>query len=409
MNRRKLLALTIILLISLGIFLSVWRIAGGGLRPVTAKEGDYLIYVVSPRSQIRQVILYDPAENTHTPILPEWDIRAFSMSPNGRLAFSSLQEGTSAIYVADYPFTNGIPINITGYPRAWSPDGRYLLYSSFQDNETTLSIWDGRSSTQIFHSPAHISEFTWSQDGRLAFTVFYTPDGDSSEIFIWDGTETVNLTQNPTGEDRFPAWSEDGRLAFLSDRAGAYDVFVWDGISTVNGLPDVHSFSNIAPSLTDYSTMPVWSSSGSLTFTGSGPGDGHIHIYEWDGTVATNISQNPDFHSVSQNWRSDGYWSFHTGLGDEQLVYIRDEKNKTRLILEGYGVRWSESGYFIFCHRTVTGARWHFTKWEWPRIIREYSGWTLSLGNGRKITEIAQGYEIEAIWANGERVACSSG
>jgi Tol biopolymer transport system component len=374
MSRKKLLAFPIILFIFLGTLLSLWRIAGSGLQPVTAKEGDYLVYAVSPSlSSNSQFMLYDPAENTHVPILPDWNIRVLSMNANGRLAFSSLQEGISTIYVADYPFTNGIPVNITGYPRAWSPDGRYLLYSSFQDNETTLSIWDGESSTQIFHSPAHISEITWSQDGRLAFTLFDTPDGDESEIYIWDGDETVSLTQNPTGEDRYPVWNEDGHLAFLSERAGVYDIFIWDGTSTINGLPDVHSFSNIAPSLTDYSTMPVWSSSGSLTFTGSGPGDGYIHIYEWDGAVATNISQNRDFHSVGQQWRSDGYWSFSTGLlSGEQLVYIRDEHNKTQLIQEGYGVRWSESGYFIFCQRIVTGTRWSFTDVGLPEIVKEY-------------------------------------
>lgn len=394
------------------------KITGGGLRPVIAKEGDYLVYVVSPRSPNSQFMLYDPAENTHEPFLPDWDIRTLSISANGRFAFSSPHEGTYPIYVLDQPFSNGVPAKITGdtstryYPIAWSPDGHYLAYASFQDNKTTLLIWDGESSVQIFHTSARISthELTWSSDGRLAFTIFDTPDGDSSEIFMWDGNKTVSLTQNPTGEDRFPAWSDDGRLAFLSERAGAYDIFIWDGISTINGLPDVHSFSNVAPSLTDYSTMPVWSSSGSLTFTGSRLGERYIQIYEWDGTVAANISQNPNFHNGGQHWRGDGYWSFHTYLSREQLIYIRGENNKTQLIKEGYGVRWSESGYFIFCQRIVTGTRLSFAGGGLPEIVKEYrADWTLSIGNGSKITEIAQGYEIEAIWANGERVICSSG
>jgi len=362
-------------------------------------------------------MLYDPAKNTHEPILSDWEIRSISLSPNGRLAFSSSREGTRAIYVIDYPITNGIPVKITGdtstgyYPIAWSPDGRYLAYGSFQDNETTLSIWDGESSVQIITTSARISidEFTWSSDGRLAFTIFDTPEGDNSEIFIWDGAKTVSLTQNPTGMDRYPAWSVDGHLAFLSERAGAYDIFIWDGTTTINGLPDVHSFSNIAPSLTDYNTMPVWSSSGSLIFDGSGPGDDHYQIYEWDGKLATNISQNPNFDNSSPHWRSDGYWSFG-GYTDEQLIYIRDENNKTQLIKEGYGARWSESGYFIFCQRPVKESRWYFTEVGLPRIVKEYNrGWTLLLGNGSKITEIVQGDNIEAVWANGERVFCSSG
>jgi hypothetical protein len=52
MSRRKLLAFTIILFVFLGIFLSLRKITGGGLQPVTAKEGDYLVYAVSPPSKI---------------------------------------------------------------------------------------------------------------------------------------------------------------------------------------------------------------------------------------------------------------------------------------------------------------------------------------------------------------------
>jgi hypothetical protein len=47
--------------------------------------------------------------------------------------------------------------------------------------------------------------------------------------------------------------------------------------------------------------------------------------------------------------------------------------------------------------------------WEYPKIIKEYSGWTLSMWNGEKVVEIAQGYEIKAQWQHGAGVFCSSG
>jgi WD40 repeat protein len=359
-------------------------------------------------------MLYDPAENTHAPFLPDWDIRTLSISANGRLAFLSSHDGTPAIYALDYPSTNSIPVKITSdtstghYPVAWSPDGRYLAYGSFQNNETTLSIWDGKGFIQIFTTSARISihEFTWSSDGRLAFTTFDFPNERGSEIFIWDGNKTVSLTQNPYGEDRYPAWSDDGRLAFLSEQADVYDIFIWDGTNTINGLPDVHSFNNIAPSLTRVNSKLGWSNSGSLTFRGIESGSETYQIYEWNGSVAANISQIPGNYAADQRWRNDGYWSFATGLHiGSPRVYIRDGKNKTQLTLKGYGIRWSESGYFIYCQRTIL-SRWELTEIGLPKIVKEYGGWTLSLGNGSKITEIAQAYEIEAIWGNGERVTC---
>jgi dipeptidyl aminopeptidase/acylaminoacyl peptidase len=312
---------------------------------------------------------YDPTKDVSTPILPDWQVNSFfSVSTNNRLAFSSSHDGSNRVYVLDYPFTNTVPINIANessdrYERlTWSPDGNYLAYVSTQANGATLFIWNGESNIPIHHSPESISEITWSQDGRLAFTVFYTfvspYEGDHTEIFIWDGKTTTSLSQNPTGDDRFPIWNKDGQVAFLSERAGDYDIFIWDGISKVNGIADINTFINVAPHLTLYTSFPVWTNSGSLSFGGL-----DSQIYEWDGQDIANISLNPDFHNSGQ----------------------------------------------LFCNRTVSGKSLIFPKWDIPQIVKEYSGWTLSMWNGRKIIDIAQGSEIEAAWPNGKNIFCSSG
>lgn len=421
-KKRTLLAFAIISLFTIsGVLLNAKKAVLNIPQTITPIEGDYLVYVVSKYPEKNHFMFFEPAKNTHVPILSDWNISNAIINGNDRLAFSSSRDGNHEIYVLDYPFANEVPIKITDdtstqhFPTAWSQDGQYLAYGSIQDNGTMLSIWDGKNSFQISDSPESIHDITWGPDGRLAFTIIYTyshsnpAEGDDSEVFIWDGDKTVSLSQNPTGSDRDPAWNEDGKLAFFSERAGNYDIYVWDGVSTINGEPDKSTYTNIAASLTDYYSYPVWSNTGSLTFGAVGTGDTHTQIYEWDGKVAKNISQNADHHNGGQHWRNDGYWSFSTYFSGEDLVYIRDEKNNTQFISEGHGVRWSESGYFIFCHRTITGSYWSFSLREFPQIIKKYSGWTLSLGNGKKIIDIAQGDEIEAVWANGERVFCTSG
>ncbi|WP_420631170.1 hypothetical protein [Candidatus Leptofilum sp.] len=386
------------------------------LNSVTAVEGDYLVYATSNYSGESQLMVFDPAKENHTQILSGWDIRGISMSPNGDLALSISHKNNLEIYIMNSPFPDSIPENIasditTHYRMVWSPDGRFLAYTPLQVGETSLWIWDGVRSYQIAHSPAGIGDISWSPDGKLAFVVFdtssYRDEGDPSEAFIWDGETVVNLSQNPTGEDRFPTWNVDGRLAFISEREEIYDVFIWDGISMMNGVPDVSTFKNIAPYLTDYNSTPAWTNSGSITFSGSDISDnGFVQIYEWDGVNAVNLSQNPNSHNGGQRWRNDGHWSFHTYWSSEQLVYIRDETNETQLTLEGYGARWSESGYFILCQRTLSGTHWRFQEWKIPELIREYEGWTLLMGNGSKIIEVAQGDSIHATWSNGEAASC---
>jgi Tol biopolymer transport system component len=372
--------------------------------PVMAEEqADYLVYVIEGYSGYKkgQLMFYDPAEDIHEPLLPDWDVERIAVGATDRLAFTTVQEEERGIYILDYPFMDVIPVRIAGplsaryFQLAWSQDGRYLAYVSADDEGATLSMWDGTTIRHIYRSPETITDITWGPDGRLAFTVFYTftspYEGDRSEVFVWDEGITTSLSQNPSGNDSSPAWSEDGRLAFLSDWQGSYDIFVWDGVAKVNGVPDRTTFINVAPNLTGYYSYPTWTNSGSLTFEAARPKDENLQIYEWDGAGVTDISQYPDSHSVGGHWRPDGYWAFMTSLlSSEHLIFVRDEKNQTRLTAEGHSPTWSPNGQLMFC----TAMR---------------PDWKLSVWNGRSIIEVGQGSEIQALWPNGEGVVCTNG
>lgn len=361
------------------------------------EKNDYLVYIKD-----QELLFYDPVNKVNTIILPEWDIDEFSLSSNNRLGFSTSSEDKSKIYVLDYPFNENTPTEITFDSNAkissisWSPDGRYLLFDLAHGESKKLQLWDGKKLSIIYTHQGKISDSTWNNSGILAFTEFFindpSPEKDTGEVYIWDGNGTVSVSQNPSGEDRFPAWSKDGQLAFLSNRDGEYDIFVWDGISKVNGLPDINTFTNIASDLTQYYSHPVWTNSDMLTFSANGLGDLHVQIYEWDGQSARNISKNPFSHNGGQTWRKDGYWSFITFFSESQNLYIRDEKNKTILKTKGqYSPAWSQNGILIFC------------------VPNGPSGWTLSMWNSGDVIEIAHGNFIEAKWNNGEYVFCSSG
>jgi len=357
---------------------------------------EYLVYVVDkyPPGQ-GQMIFYDPDANKHIPILPEFNVFEISISIDNRLVFSSSAEGNSNIYIIDYPFISSIPVNITqennldNYPISWSPDGEYLAFLSRKNEESYIQIWNGENIAEIYQTRNLISEFTWDTNHHLAFTEFSSTD-DQAEIFIWDENQVVSVSQNPSGYDRYPTWSRDGQLAFLSQNGKEWNIFVWDGVTKDGDTPDTSSFRNIAPNLIGYASTPAWSYKNTLTFTGQVPFE-TTQIYEWDGKKAHNISQNLEFNNIGQQWANNGYWAFVTFFSNKHLIYIRDENNQTILTTEGqYTPAWSQNGYLMFCTKAS-------------------SGWRLSIWNGEKVIEIANGPIISAQWRSGKGVYCSSG
>lgn len=364
------------------------------LTPTPASpDGDYLIYIVK-----KHLMFYDPATNTHTPLLPAWEIEDFSLSAQ-HLAFSSFHDGNRDIFLLDYPFTRQAPLNITrgtfiaARPLSWSPDGHYLAYASTRVDGNALVIWDKTTSAPVYQYREAVTELAWSPDGRLAFSAldtFVPPSGNSVEILLWDGSQTINVSQNPSGEDLDPVWIADGRLAFLSARGEEYyDIFTWDGVAA-------RKFVNFVPGLTSmyFFESAVWTSSGVLTFMAFDPENRFAQIYAWDGKTVTNLSQNLDAHAHGQRWRSDGYWAFATFFSTPQVIYVRDAKSQTQFVTRGqYDPAWSQAGRLVFCV---------------PRPS-EKATWGLSMWDGAQVVEIMQEYEIRASWSNGAGVVCSSG
>jgi dipeptidyl aminopeptidase/acylaminoacyl peptidase len=303
-----------------------------------------------------------------------------------------MNEGNSEIYVLDAKSQDRLPINISkdinqnGFPIAWSPDGQYLAFESFQDEDDKLIyVWDGETAINItpndMRDEAESYWTFWSFDGRLAFTVGFG-DSPRSEIYLWDGDATTSLSLNPTGYISFPTWSAEGKLAFqfLSAQDREYNILIWDGIS----------FTNVAPELTAYYSFPTWTNEGLLAFVTTPPEESHAQVVVWDGQTAINISQNPGLHNGSPRWRADGHWAFSTFFSSEQLLYVRDAENRTIFTTEGEYAVWSSDGNLTFCQRSNPG-------------------WTLSIWDGHQIIEIAHGYEIRARWQSGSGVLCSSG
>jgi Tol biopolymer transport system component len=422
--------------------------------PPLIDHADKLAYVLTNPDNTRTLMLYDPVTATKRSVISNKNSIWFNFGVDGRLAYTWKPDGKSKIYILDTTTNNPTfefspNLGADNYPNGWSPDGYYLAYSSFwDDKKSVLGIWNGKTSIDITPSdlasvshaywtswspdgrylafapdpldthhwiyiwdghssvnitpenleriPANIS-FSWSTDDRLAFTFQYDTyvngvrvDGDPGEIYYWDGKSTFNLSQNPSGNDYGVTWDTDGRLAFLSERKDSFHIFVWDGITTKNGIPDKSTFAEVAPGIIDYYSFPIWTNNGQLAFKTQSSQDTHVQIYLWDGSKATNISQNPSFHNGNPRWNKDGLWAFATFYSPQQLIYVRNTKNEPLLTISGQSPIWNSIGYLTFCSRTDTG-------------------WALSIWDKQQTIIIDQGGEIGARWQSGSWLGCSSG
>jgi len=191
----------------------------------------------------------------------------------------------------------------------WSPDGSKIAFAAYSDltstTPTNIHVMnaDGSNIT-VIDSGYHDSIPSWSSDSsKIAFYTSRDGGHGDSEVFIMDsdGSNQMNISNNPvvygvdlSGWDSDPAWSPDGnKIAFASHRSGFFDIWVMDadGSNQVN--------------LTDqptYDGSPAWSpDSTKIAFMSRRNGDPEIYVMNADGSSPVKITDSPG-EDASPSW-----------------------------------------------------------------------------------------------------------
>ena len=138
------------------------------------------------------------------------------------------------LYVADADSENAQVVLDSSQPimsPAWSADGQWLAYVSFENRIAAVYVQQLRSSQrQRVSARAGVNGApTWSPDGkRLALTL--SGSSGNLDIYVLElATQALTRITEDPAIDTEPAWSADGKdLYFTSDRSGGPQIYRTD-------------------------------------------------------------------------------------------------------------------------------------------------------------------------------------
>ena len=257
-----------------------------------------------------------------------------------QIAFLSRDNQNTEIFSIDFDgynskkITNDNTLNLTP---AWSPNGRWLIYTSYAGNNPDLIMIDRHNKSPrrvLLHMSGLNAAPSWSPvDDRLCLVL---SKDENSEIYILENNRKLRRLTRHFSIDTSPTWSPDGKkIAFTSDRSGrgAPQIYIMDALLGDKAGVQRVSFNS------SYNDNPAWSPDGDkIAYTARVGRQFQIKIFNLatkNSTVFTKSIGNKE----QPTWSPDGrFLAYRHIKGSKKHTYIqRLGSNKIRQLTFGVG------------------------------------------------------------------------
>lgn len=291
------------------------------------KPHDWLAYVRAAQRGELYLYLMDTAHplKPSFPLSQNWITTGdHDWSVDGRLAFNvgGWVEASEILIFDPYTMTLIDPImdrQGREFEPDWSADGRQLTYSGVYDGATNRNVYlVNPANGQIQQVTTNGEMPAWSPDGRLAYVL--RNQGGDTDIAIYDletDTQTGLAERHESAE--YPHWSPDGWLAFrqAARDGGSDSLWIYDGFTEI--FVDVIS-----------SQQMSWSDNGKLVYSSPFlPPDTDIHMYDTATQTITNMTQQTPLAESSPSWTPSGDLIFIAEVGNQYDIYYLDLETGT--------------------------------------------------------------------------------
>ena len=249
-----------------------------------------------------------------------------------RIAFVRKSGSSAEIYTIN--FDGSDPRRVTNYntltlsPR-WSPDGRFLAFTSYKDGNPDIFLRDLESGAtrKIVFYPGLNLPGSWSRDGKRLLATL-SRDGNQE---IYDMNVESGLLLRLTRDfsiDVSPVHSPDERrIAFVSNRSGSPQIYIMDADGA-----NVRRLTYLG----NYNTSPAWSPKGKkIAYEGSVNGRFQIFVIDAEGGDPQQFTFGEGDHE-SPSWSPDGRYLAYSfrGYGRSRIEIMNAGGQGVRVLHE---------------------------------------------------------------------------
>jgi len=290
-----------------------------GIIFVSDKDNKFKYYSMTPDGKNIQILnLGNFPENTVIDELhwvPEWK----------KFIITATTGSDSEIYTVEQGGYN--LLNLTKTPTVFetspvvSPNGKFIAFVGLDlDLDIMIMKSNGNERKNITHHPARDSAPAWSQDNRIIFSSNRNGTPNIYSINVADNNLT-NISKGPGLDSTFSLSPDGHKLVFDSDRSGNMDLFIVD----ING-ENLFNLTN-SPSR---EVEPIWSPDGrKIAFRSDQDGSWDIFIINVDGSGIKNLTHTLSIDEYGISWSPDSqyivYYAKVNGQSDIFKVSIEGD------------------------------------------------------------------------------------